>query len=338
MQPTSASAWYAPLFDRWWPEVDATYRAHAPSDGVLGRMMAEAWGAGGKRLRAMLPMALAEAAAAPPERVLAFAAACELLHNGTLVHDDLQDGDTLRRGEPAMWVRHGAAQAINVGSAMYVAALGLVDACDAPPAARDRARRRLQDGLYAVIDGQAREFVSEDRLHPTWETWHAIVERKTGALFGAVLAGTAELLDGAPGAPDTLARVGVLLGVLFQLQDDFLDAVEDKGRARRGSDIAEGKISGVVLAGLDRVDADGRARLLTIVTRPRPDTTDAEIDEALRILDECGAFRATAERLVALQAEIDATSAVLPDAVTVLIHTTASLFLAPVARHLPGPA
>ena len=76
---------------------------------------------GGKRLRARLAMETGVRLGAEGKEILPWAAACELLHNATLVHDDLQDGDRVRRGQPTMWVKHGPAQAINAGDLMWVA-------------------------------------------------------------------------------------------------------------------------------------------------------------------------------------------------------------------------
>ena len=81
----------------------------------LGAILWEHVNTGGKRLRARLALASCQALGGTREQAVAWAAACELLHNATLIHDDLQDGDEVRRGREALWVRHGAAQAINAG-------------------------------------------------------------------------------------------------------------------------------------------------------------------------------------------------------------------------------
>jgi geranylgeranyl diphosphate synthase type I len=75
---------------------------------------------GGKRLRASLALCATRALGGSPCAGVAWAAACEMLHNASLVHDDLQDGDTLRRGQPTVWSRYGAAQAVNVGDLMLM--------------------------------------------------------------------------------------------------------------------------------------------------------------------------------------------------------------------------
>lgn len=330
------TGWLEALGTRWWPSVDETLRAHVASDGVLESMLLEAWSAGGKRLRALLPIALAEALGEDARVVLGFAAACELIHNGTLVHDDLQDGDRLRRGKPAIWVTHGAAQAINTGSAMYVRGLQLVASGGAPADRVARAQGRLMQGLWDVIDGQAREFVVADREAPTWSAWHAIVERKTGALFAATLAGCAELLGCAPEVVEALHEAALAAGVVFQMQDDLLDLVADKGRERRGTDLAEGKVSAVVLAALDRLDAANGDRLRAILAAPRASTTDAMVDEAIALIEDVGAIEAVAQSLVDRRNAMVATSReTLPPEVAALVERMVDLFLGPVAHVLP---
>ncbi|MEC9071791.1 MAG: polyprenyl synthetase family protein, partial [Myxococcota bacterium] len=88
-------------------------------DDLLCRMSAFHLETGGKRLRGMIPLVVAANLGGDPEEALEIGVALELLHNATLVHDDLQDGDEVRRGAPAIWARWGAAQAINTGDALY---------------------------------------------------------------------------------------------------------------------------------------------------------------------------------------------------------------------------
>jgi hypothetical protein len=85
-----------------------------------GHMVQEHLATGGKRLRSRLALSAIEAMGGTREHGVGWAAACELVHNATLIHDDLQDGDRVRRGNPTTWVRHGAAQAINAGDLLLM--------------------------------------------------------------------------------------------------------------------------------------------------------------------------------------------------------------------------
>src|SRR5687767_11384745 len=97
------------------PAVEALMRELMEPDAgdPAGAIAAEHVATGGKRLRARLALAAADALGARAGDAVGWAAACELLHNATLLHDDIEDGDRARRGQPTAWVRHGVAQAIN---------------------------------------------------------------------------------------------------------------------------------------------------------------------------------------------------------------------------------
>src|SRR5437773_2405363 len=100
-----------------------------------------------------MPLLTAQALGSDPERVVGFGAACEMLHNATLVHDDLQDGDLVRRGQLTVWNRFGVPQAINLGDAMFYFAVLLCQRADGP-VRREATVRRFLAGMLRVIDGQ----------------------------------------------------------------------------------------------------------------------------------------------------------------------------------------
>jgi geranylgeranyl pyrophosphate synthase len=111
-----------------------------PGEG-LQTMCAYHMETGGKRLRALLPLMVAEALGKEAASMVPFGAACEMLHNATLVHDDLQDGDRQRRGRDTVWARFGAPHAINLGDAMFYYAVLLVQRVEATAEDRERASR-----------------------------------------------------------------------------------------------------------------------------------------------------------------------------------------------------
>lgn len=123
--------------------------------GLLPEMTHHHMSSGGKRLRALLPPWVAEnLAAGAGEEALDLGVALELLHNATLVHDDVQDGDRERRGRPALWTLYGTAQAINAGDALYF--LGMSALARAP--AGPRLLASVSAALVRVIEGQVMEF------------------------------------------------------------------------------------------------------------------------------------------------------------------------------------
>jgi geranylgeranyl pyrophosphate synthase len=186
---------------------------------------------GGKRLRPAFAFAACEAAGAPPERALPIAAAVELVHVYSLIHDDLpcMDDDALRRGRPTVHVVHGEATAVLSGDALLALAFETL-ACggEAPPEARLAALAELAAaaGSRALVGGQA-----EDLAFPLGAGTAAIErvhERKTAALFAAAVVGGARLGGAPPALAARLRRFAVHSGAAFQIADDLLDGDRDE--------------------------------------------------------------------------------------------------------------
>jgi len=307
--------------------------ASVPAGSTLIPMAAAHFETGGKRLRALLPLLVAEALGQDPGRLVPFGAACELLHNATLVHDDLQDGDRLRRGLPTVWARFGAPQAINLGDAMFYWTLLALLRLDAPPALRERLAERVLRATLRVIDGQEREFALKARAEVSLQDYFAMVEGKTSGLFALPMAGAA-LACGAPGeVVDGLAEAARHLGVLFQIQDDVLDLFGDKGREAPGGDIAEGKRSVLVVWALANLPPERAAWLRAVLDAPREATSAADIALAIELLRGCGALTFALEEIERRRATAVAVPALAAHpALRDLVGGLADLFLAPIAR------
>ncbi|MEM6931059.1 MAG: polyprenyl synthetase family protein, partial [Myxococcota bacterium] len=185
-----------------------------------GRMARQHLSSGGKRVRARLALAAGEAMGVSRGRMVPWAAACELLHNATLAHDDIQDGDWLRRGEPTLWVRYGLGQAINIGDLMLMLPTLAVERLDTDPATRWELARCIALRSAETVRGQSLEMSLLDRSCLDWESYLGAVRGKTGQLLALPVEG-AMLLSGldAPTAR-RVAEAFIDLGVLFQLQDD----------------------------------------------------------------------------------------------------------------------
>lgn len=281
-------------------ELERRLIAAVAGDGVLFDAARYHLETGGKRLRALLPPWLAHNLGGDAERALDLGVAFELVHNGTLVHDDLQDGDTQRRGLPTVWSRYGMPQAVNVGTALLL--LGMAQVLKSQFGPRLIADVNL--AILRIVEGQALEFELHADPEPTPEKWRRMADGKTGALFGACFLGGARAAGLNDNDSDALQRLGSDLGVFFQLQDDLLDLVGDKGREVPATDIAEGKISWPV-AWVATHAASSRARLLEIVRAPRANTTPAMIHEALDLLHTSGAIDACVAELAALGRRIE---------------------------------
>jgi len=301
--------------------------ASAVAEAHLGEMIRTHLSSGGKRLRALIPLWIHVNRGGEIADVLPMAVGLELLHNATLVHDDLQDGDTHRRGKPTVWRRFGEAQAINAGDALYFAGLSSLLSAPAGP----RVVAAVCEAMTRVIEGQVREFRLQDapsaasHLAPGLEAWTTMARGKTGALFGAAFrAGFAA------GTQDTDAlneaeEQGQRLGWAFQVQDDLLDLVGDKGRERGATDLAEGKLSYPAVWAMEHASKEVAERLLTILRTPREATDDAMLDEGLSLLQGCGAIDAAIRELEEARASYSGSSSatLMPDLMDVVLRPVA---------------
>jgi len=187
---------------------------------------------GGKRVRPAFALAACEAVGSPPDRALPLAAALELVHTYSLVHDDLpcMDDDALRRGRPTVHVVYGEALAVLAGDALLALAFEVL-AREGEPGSADARLAALAElaaaaGSLALVGGQAADLAFASSDPAAVERVH---ERKTAALFAAATAGGARL-GGAPAALVLrLRRFGLGVGVAFQIADDLLDQGSDEG-------------------------------------------------------------------------------------------------------------
>ena len=176
----------------------------------------------GKGVRSLLALVAADMIAGTPDAGVRAAACVELVHESGLVHDDPMDRDVVRRGRPAVWAAHGVPAAILLGTALSTLALQVLQ--DQPPEQRDRMTALWAATMQDMVVGQARDVelaeAATDAVDPTG--WEDMAERKTGALFGAAMAMGA--VTGGADAPTVTAfdRIGRLLGVAYQIEDDIL--------------------------------------------------------------------------------------------------------------------
>jgi geranylgeranyl diphosphate synthase type II len=188
--------------------------ALTPELGGLDASMRHALEGGGKRVRPVLCLATAEAAGAEPEAALPAAAALELVHNFSLVHDDLPalDDDKVRRGRPSTWAEHGEAVAILAGDALLAEALRLALSYPSPAVAREllQATLRMIGGQYLDITGGEDDLASLHRL-------------KTGCLFSASVACGLWVADVPEAEQRPWRAFADEVGLLFQIVDDILD-------------------------------------------------------------------------------------------------------------------
>lgn len=248
---------------------------------------------GGKLTRATLMMLAAEGVGLRPEDVRAQAAALELLHNSTLIHDDIIDADELRRGRPSAWKLFGAGLAILAGDALQALALQVVVDDHGP--GRAEISSAFAEALRLVLSGQSRELTVRLGLGAGIAEYDRIVEEKTSALLECALV-TPALRAGTPEHVLTALRgAGRHLGLAFQIFNDVEDIWGDPavtGKPVRG-DIRRRNPSCPVLAALSAGSpVSERLRELWHAD----DTTAAHLQEMADLTEEAGG-RHTAEQL-----------------------------------------
>jgi geranylgeranyl diphosphate synthase type I len=183
-----------------------------------------------------------------PAQVLPAAAAIELLHNFSLIHDDVEDGDEVRRHRPTVWKLWGVPLAINAGDGMFALAYAAVQRLSrrgVPSAAVLAVLDRFTQTCLALTEGQYLDISFEDRAHVTVDEYMRMIQGKTAALVGAATA-IGGLLGGATADQERdLLRFGEATGLAFQIQDDVLGIWGDPavtGKAA-GNDILRRKKS-----------------------------------------------------------------------------------------------
>lgn len=236
------------------PPTRALMRDHFGLDDPAGRR--------GKRLRPRMVLAVAESEGAPPERAFGAAAAVELLHNYSLIHDDIEDRDEVRHGRPTLWVRHGIPAALGAGDAM--AALSFVVLIDGSPdtgaAHVEAMARALFHAHHHMTQGQAYDIGFETATSVSFDEYVTMIAGKTAAIFGASCELGALAAGVAPMRAQAYGRVGRAYGLAFQVRDDILGTwgVAEQTGKPSGADIRRRKWSFPVAWAMSRAPSADR--------------------------------------------------------------------------------
>ena len=260
------------------------------ADGALQPIEANS----GKRLRPILCLLSCEAAGGDPHHALPAASAVELVHNFSLVHDDIQDRSPLRRGRRAVWDIWGMAHGINVGDGLFVLArLALhrmedrgvpLHRCQAAALALDRA-------CLALCEGQFLDMTFEDRLDVDMDQYLVMIRHKTAALLAASTQLGAIIATDDAERVDDYYRFGENLGVAFQIQDDILGAWGDERETGKSAatDLRDKKKTLPVVYALNHPDDHAAAQQLAALYASNGPLNEAGMESALAILEGLGA-------------------------------------------------
>jgi geranylgeranyl diphosphate synthase, type II len=240
---------------------------------ILRQACAYVLSGGGKRLRAVLVLLGSEAVGGTTAEALHAAAAVEIMHNFTLVHDDIMDHAPTRRGRPTVHVRWDLNTALLAGDTLLgIAYEELLRTRTGDPAMLSRL---FTAGVIGVCEGQALDLAYEQRSNVRVADYFSMIEQKTGLLVEVASELGGRIGGGTPRQIRALRQFGHHLGRAFQLQDDLLDVVGDAhafGKAI-GGDILEGKRTSLLLRARERARGVDRAildRIMRRKTSPHP--------------------------------------------------------------------
>lgn len=239
----------------------------------------------GKGIRGALAVLGSESVGGSAVDAIPGAVAVELIHNFSLIHDDIMDNDRTRRHRPTVWDVFGVGDAIIVGDAMHVLAFQVLLAAEVSPRSM-AATARLGRATAEMIAGQAQDVALDRASTATLDECLQMEANKTGALLAQSVAIGGVLGGGDDGAIDALERYGASLGIAFQAVDDVLGIWGDPAKTGKpvGNDLREQKKSMPIAVALDAGGELGRAISLAF----SDELSDEEIAELTRQLEAEG--------------------------------------------------
>lgn len=247
--------------------------------------------AGGKRMRPVMAMLVAEAVGKRGKEALPFGCSLELIHNFTLVHDDVIDKDPVRRGRPAVHIAFDEPTAIIAGDALFAIAYDVLAMTDVDGERLRRLLCAVSDTVFLVAEGQQMDVDNEDRPTVSKEEYLDMVEKKTAVLFACAAEGGAIIGHGTEKQITDMKEYARLLGIGFQIWDDVLGIKGDAKKVGKpiGSDIRNGKRTLIVLDALERLEKDQRKHVLTDALGNEK-ATDEQVRAAIKLLEDIGSI------------------------------------------------
>jgi geranylgeranyl diphosphate synthase type I len=267
------------------------YRMMGYHMGWLDEYGEAAEGESGKRIRPTLSLLACEALGGDVKVALPAAAAVELVHNFSLIHDDIQDGNSERHNRPTVWWVWGPAQAINAGDGMHaLARLALLRQTGEgmSPERTLKAVGLLDQACLRLCEGQYLDLTYQERVDISQDAYFKMVEGKTAALIscaaelGAVMSSVEEPVERA------IAQFGAKLGTAFQIRDDILDlwGQQDTGKPLAG-DILNKKKSLPIVYAIENASGAERRTLGDVYFKRVMEPED--IDKIIEVLETLGA-------------------------------------------------
>ena len=277
--------------------------------------------AGGKRLRPLLALLAAASLGDVTEKHIKFAAVIEFIHTATLLHDDVVDISTLRRGRPTANSEFGNAPSVLVGDFLYTRAFQLMVQLNDM-----RVLKLMADVTNLIAEGEVMQLVRAGDPDTSREQYFDVITRKTAILFAAACEGAAMLSDESDDTLKTMHDIGLNLGIAFQLIDDVLDYEGDPETTGKnvGDDLNEGKPTLPLIHAMQHASPDDAALIATALSTKSAD----RLNEIIALAASTGGI---AETRSAAEAHCnlvnDALATLAPSAAKTSLETLATFSL-----------
>ena len=250
--------------------------------------------AGGKMLRPALTLITSEAVGGSRDNSLKSAAAIELIHTFSLIHDDIMDDDDMRRGKPAVHKVWDENVAILAGDTLFSKAFEIIMNSDPEkntPTQLSQTLATVADACVKICEGQASDMSFEDRYDVSEEEYLDMIFKKTGALIAAASKAGAIMGGANQEVIDAMYDYGRLIGLAFQIQDDYLDVISDEESLGKpiGSDIAEGKMTLMVVKALNEANDEDKQTLIKILEDQNSPIED--VNKAIDLFNKYGSIK-----------------------------------------------
>jgi geranylgeranyl diphosphate synthase type I len=258
-------------------------------DKKLKAAMAHYPAAGGKRLRPVLATIVCEAVGENAEKAIPFGAALEIVHNFTLVHDDVMDEDDTRRGIKTVHAQYGVPEAILAGDALFARAFEIVSDTDSEAENVVKLTEIMAKAVRLLAEGQQMDMDFEDSRKITSDDYLKMIERKTAVLYSAAAQGGVIVGGGTEAQEEALFEYGRLIGLGFQIWDDVLDLRSNQETFGKPvlNDIRNGKKTLIVVNGLEDMSAVERKQFLKVLGNKK--ATQNQLMMARDLLEDVGA-------------------------------------------------
>ena len=246
--------------------------------------------AGGKRMRPAMAVACCKAVGGDASKAIPLAVAIEYIHNFTLIHDDLMDGDAVRRGMPTIHVGYGMPTAILAGDALFAKAYQIICDLDIPAERMRDALRYVSKAVWDLARGQQMDVNNEDHI-VTEDVYIETIKLKTSVLFAAAAAGGAIVGGADEKTVKAINEYALDVGLGFQMFDDYLGIAGDSSKTGKsvGNDIRKGKCTCMVTHAIRSIkDPAVLEEFKSILGNM--DATDEQCARAKQIMQDAGSI------------------------------------------------